>query len=61
MSTYRLTIDIELPDNISQDDVINFEAWLTHFNDCLHDDFYNSNPLSDEGYDIDVNSNWEEI
>ena len=56
---YRLTFDIELPNDITEDDKEEFEYWLDHFIGCVDDDIYSCNPLN--GHDIDVNSNWEEI
>ena len=45
--------------HISQDDEIEFEAWLEHFIGCVDDDIYSCNPLND--CDIDVNSSWEAL
>lgn len=59
MSKYRLVFDIDLPDDISQDDEIEFEAWLEHFIGCVDDDIYSCHPLND--CDIDVNSKWEAL
>ena len=59
MSKYRLVFDIDLPDDISQDDEIEFEAWLEHFIGCVDDDIYSCNPLND--CDIDVNSSWDAL
>ena len=59
MSTYRLTMDIEIPDDISSIDKEEFEAWLEPFIGCVGDDIYSCNPLNN--CDIDINSNWEEI
>lgn len=59
MSTYRLTFDIEVPDDINEDDIEELESWLDHFIGCVDDDIYSCNPLND--CDIDVNSNWEAI
>lgn len=58
MNKYRLTFDIELPDDISQDDEQEFEDWLDHFTGCVESDIYSYHPLK---CDIDVYSNYEAI
>jgi len=55
---YRLTFDIEISDDISQDDEIEFENWLEHFIGCIDDDIYSCQPLDN---DINVNSSWESV
>jgi len=57
MSTYRLTFDIDVPDDINEDDIEELESWLDHFIGCVEDDIYSCCPYGG----MDVNSNWEEI
>ena len=57
MRTYRLTFDIEIPDDISNIDKEEFESWLDHFKDYTESDIYSCCPHGG----MDVNGNWEEI
>lgn len=59
MSTFRLTFDVELPDDITEDDEEEFTDWLDHFIGCVEDDIYCCHPLN--GRDVDVTSNYEAI
>ena len=58
MRTYRLTFDIDLPDEVSEDDIEELQGWLDHFIYTVEDDIYSCNSLD---CDIDVSSNYEEI